>query len=211
MKKYLLCCAWVVLSCCGDPQLFAEEKKAASNESEAKKMRTGILFETQAIDPEVFTRLEGSQKALMVPVYEWEYGVRLFKAQDWEKRAYKKGEFRQLAEKVADAVLDEAKIEFIRDSRDVVLYAVIRSKDPFLSSILLSKKFLPKFKKNLGEVIRVIILDRQEMYVFPDSGGKLADYASVMAERYLETKQPVSLEIFQVSDKGFKIIGSIGE
>lgn len=211
MKKYLFCFAWVVLSCCCASRLFAQEKKAVSYEAEQGKMRTGIIFETQSLDPEVFTRVEGSEKALMVPVYEWEYGVRMFKAKEWKKRAYKKGEFRYLAEKVADAVLQEVQIEFIRDSRDVVLYAVIRSEDPFLSCILLSKKFLPKFKTNLGEVVRVIILDRHELYVFPDSGGKLADYAGVMAERYLETKQPVSLEIFQVSDKGFKIIGSIGQ
>lgn len=187
----------------------ADEKPVVEKSPAAEKMRVGIVFETQSIDPEVFTRVQGAKKSVMVPVHEWDYGVKLFTAQEWKARAFEKGEFRRTAEKVADAVMEKVEPEFIRDSREVVLYAVIRSEDPFLSSILLSKKFLLKFKKNMGEAVRVVIVDRHEMYVFPDSGGKLNEYADVLAEQYRATRQPVSLEIFQVSDKGFKIIGSI--
>ncbi len=189
---------------------FAEEKPVGEEKAAAKKMRVGIVFETQAIDPEVFTRVEGAKKSVMVPVHEWDYGVKLFTAEEWKKRAFKKEGFVQKSEVVADAVMEKVEPEWIRDSRGVVLYAVIRSKDPFLSSILLSKQFLPKFKKNLGETVRVIILDRHEIYVFPDSGGKLNEYGAVLAEQYRVTRQPVSLEIFQVGEKGFKVIGNIG-
>ncbi len=189
----------------------ADEKPAAEKSPAADKMRIGLVFETHSIDPEVFTRVQGGKKSVMVPVHEWDYGVKLFTALEWKERAFEQGEFRRTAEKVADAVMGKVQVEFIRDAREVVLYAVIRSEDPFLSSILLSKKFLPKFKKNMGEVVRVVIVDRHEIYVFPDSGGKLNEYAHVLAEQYRATRQPVSLEIFQVSGKGFKIIGSIGQ
>ncbi|NOX99868.1 MAG: hypothetical protein GXP30_09090, partial [Verrucomicrobia bacterium] len=61
---------------------LAEEKAAV------KKMRSGIIFETLAIDPEVFTRIEGAKKTVMVAVHEWDYGVRLFTAKEWRERGY---------------------------------------------------------------------------------------------------------------------------
>ncbi len=182
---------------------FAEEKPAV------KKMRTGIVFETRVIDPEVFNRVEGAKKTVMVPVYEWDYGVKLFSAKEWRQRAFDKVEYRRNAETVADAVMESVKPEYVRDSRGVALYALIRGEDPFLSSILLSSKFLPRFKKTLGETVRVVILDRLAIYVFPESGGKLDEFGLALAELYQATRQPVSLEVFRVSKDGFKVIGNI--
>ena len=105
--------------------------------------------------------------------------------------------------------MEKVKPELVRDSRGVVLYAVIRGEDPFLSSILLSSKFLPKFKKTLGESLLVVILDRQVIYVFPEAGGKLDEFGAALAGQYKETKQPVSLEVIKVDEKGFQVIGSI--
>lgn len=190
--------------------LFIANWISAEEKAEAKQLRTGIIFETQSIDPEVFTRVEGAKKMVLVAVQEWEYGVKLFTAKEWRSQAYDNVVFRRNAELVADAVMEKVKPEFIRDARGVITYAVIRGEDPFLSSILLSDKFLPKFKKNLGDSLRVIILDRQLIYVFPEAGGKLDEFGAALAEQYQQTKQPVSLEIIRMNDKGFKVIGSIG-
>jgi hypothetical protein len=191
-----------ILSC--PENTLAEEKPVT------KKMRTGIIFETQAIDPEVFTRVEGAKKTVMVAVQEWNYGVKLFTAKQWRKQAFDNAAFRRNAEVVADAVMETVKPEFVRDSRGVILYAMIRGEDPFLSSILLSSNFLPKFKKNLGETVQVVILDRHVIYVFPKATKGLDEFGAALVEKYKDTKQPVSLEVFEVSDKGFKVIGSIG-
>lgn len=190
---------------------FAAEEKQPAKKSAVKIMRRGIIFETQAVDPEVFTRVDGAKKTLMIPVQEWDYGVRSFSAAEWKRHAFDNDEFRRNAEAVADTVMATVKPEFIRDSRDVVLYAMIRGEDPFLSSILLSEKFLPLFKQNLGESVRVVIIDRQLIYVFPGSGGQLDEFGAALAEQYQAAKQPVSLEIFEVTSKGFKVIGSIGD
>jgi len=187
----------------------AAGEKPPTKELDAKKMRHGIIFETLAMHPEVFTRVEGAKKTLMVPVQEWDYGVRLFSAKEWKKQAFDNAAYRRDAEAVADGVIATVKPELVRDSRGVVLYALIRGEDPFLSSILLSSKFLPLFKKSLGDSVRVVLVDRQLIYVFPVAGGKLDEFGAALAEQYQETKQPVSLEIFEVTDKGFKVIGSI--
>lgn len=184
-------------------KVFAEEKAAV------KKMRTGIIFETMTIDPEVFTRVQGAKKTVMVAVHEWDYGVKLFTAKQWRETGYDNAEFRSNAEAVADAVMEKVKPELLRDSHGVVLYAVIKGEDPFLSSILLSSKFLPKFAKTLGESLLVVILDRQVIYVFPELGGRLDEFGAALAGQYQETKQPVSLEILKVNKKGIQVIGNI--
>ncbi len=196
--------------------LFAAGGTAAgenpvADESAVEKERRGIIFETRAVDPEVFTRVEGAEKTLMVPVYEWDYGVRLFTAEQWKKNAFDNAEYRRNAEAVADVVLAKVKPEFIRDSRGIVLYALIRAEDPFLSSILLSDKFLALFKKSMGDSVRVVLVDRQVMYVFPDSGGKLDQFGTALAEQYQTTRQPLSLEVLQITSQGIKAIGSIGD
>ncbi|NOX99440.1 MAG: hypothetical protein GXP30_06885, partial [Verrucomicrobia bacterium] len=146
---------------------------------------------------------------VMVAVHEWDYGVRLFTAKEWRERGYDNTKFRSQSEAVADAVMAKVKPELKRDSRGVILYAVIRGEDPFLSSILLSSKFLPKFKKTLGESLLVVILDRQLIYVFPELGGTLGEFGVALAGQYRETKQPVSLEILKVDAKGLQVIGNI--
>jgi len=182
---------------------------SAEEKSTGKEMRTGIIFETRAIDPDVFIRVEGAKKMVMVPVQEWDYGVKLFTAKKWRQKAYDNAKYRRNAEAVADAVMESVKPELVRDSNGVVLYAMIRGEDPFLSSILLSGKFLPQFKKTLGESVQVVILDRSLIYVFPVSGGRLDEFGAALAEQYQATKQPVSLEIFLVDKSGFKVIGNI--
>jgi len=190
--------------------LSFSENVGAEEKPEAKKMRTGIIFETLAIDPEVFTRVEGAKTTVMVAVQEWGYGVKLFTAKEWRKRAFDNAEYRSNAEAVADKVMGKVKPEWVRDSRGVILYAMIHDKDPFLSSILLSSKFLPKFKKNLGESVQVIILDRHVIYVFPEAGGRLNEFGTALAKQFQETGQPVSLEVLHVNNTGIKVIGSIG-
>jgi len=205
---WLLFAVGMGLLLAGVPPSFPE-KASAEEKPVARKMRTGIIFETRTMDPEVFTRVEGAKEIVMVAVQEWDYGVKLFTAKEWRKQAYDNAIFRQHAEMVADAVMETVKPDYVRDSRGVILYALIQGEDPFLSSILLSSKFLPTFKKNLGDSVRVVILDRHVIYVFPESGGGLDEFGTALVELYQATKQPVSLEVFQVNSKGFKVIGSI--
>ena len=88
-------------------------------------------------------------------------------------------------------------------------YAILKSEDPFLGSIILSKKLHEKFKNEFGENIHVIIPERGTVYLFPAEGGKLNGYGPSIVKRFRESGQPVSIEVFLLTSTGYEIIGEL--
>lgn len=186
-------------------------KPAASSDPEVTIKRTGLLFASFTDDPGVHAPVKGGKKTVLAPAYEWEYGVRLFTASKWREKGYDWNAYLQSASREADRLVDELEPMIRRDSRGVIDYAEITSDDPFLSSILLSKRFLPKLKGELGSRLHAVVLDRYKIFVFPADGGKLEAYGTALAEAFRSTDRPVTLEVFLIDEKGVSIIGQIGE
>ena len=178
-------------------------------ETAEKEDRVGMVIESTSSSAKVYTAIPGAKKTILAAAQEWQYGLRLFTDTEWRKRAYDLKEFYKKAEKTADAVAEAIEPQLMRDSRDVVEYALIESDDVFLSSALTSKRFLPRFKETLGNELRVIVVDRHILYVFPAVGAKLEAYAPAIADIYRSTQFPGSLEVFEVTEKGYKVLGSI--
>ena len=88
-------------------------------------------------------------------------------------------------------------------------YALVLSDDPFLSSILFSRKLLPYFEAKLGKRLRVAVPDRTTLYVFPADGGKLEGYGPALVEKFEEARYPVTLEVFLVDETGVRVIGEL--
>jgi hypothetical protein len=145
----------------------------------------------------------------LAPAYEWEYGVRVFSKSKWQAQKYDWNDYLSEAAKIADTLVDAIEPKFYRDSRGVIEYAEITHKDPFLSSIVISKRFLPRFEREFGNRIQVIILGRNRLFLFPADGGKLETYGPSLANAYRETEFQVSLEIFLVDESGFRVVGEI--
>lgn len=185
----------------------AEGEKRADRADD--KYRVGLVVESTSSAAKVYTAIPGAKKTVLAAAHEWQYGLRLFTDTEWRKREYDLEAFYDEAEKTADAVAEAMQPQLMRDSRDVVEYALIASDDVFLSSALTSKRFLRHFKDVLGSELRVIVVDRHILYVFPAVGGKLETYAPAIADIYRTTQFPGSLEIFQVTEKGYKVLGSI--
>lgn len=171
--------------------------------------RVGLVIESTSSAAKVYTAIPGAKKTVLAAAHEWQYGLRLFSDTEWRKRAYDLESFYEEAEKTADEVVEAMVPKLMRDSREVVEYALIESDDVFLSSALTSKRFLSRFKESLGSELRVIVVDRHILYVFPAVGGKLEAYAPAIADIYRTTQFPGSLEIFQVNEKGYRVLGSI--
>ena len=72
-----------------------------------------------------------------------------------------------------------------------------------------TKNFLKLFEATLGDHLNVIIIDRNLLYIFPAAGGKLADYGPAIARQFRNAKLRVSLEVFLVDKKGFRVIGEL--
>ncbi len=177
--------------------------------AEKPEHRVGFIFEGSFEKAEIVSKLEGAKKTQLIPAYEWDYGIRLFSKAEWEKRGYEWENFVSIAKKTADTLADKLEPDLIRDSRGVIDYALVTSEDPFLSSVLMSPLFGKKFKDTLGDQLHVVIVDRHILYVFPASGGKLNDYGAAVVEKFKSAELPVSLEVFQVDEKGFRVVGEL--
>ncbi len=198
----------------GKPEQKAEVKEeelASESGSVAKEKppRLGLVVEAKAAGAKVYTSIPGARTTLLAAARESEYGLRLFTDVEWREKAYDLREFYAAAESTADAVVDAMEPQFLRDSREVIEYALIRSQDVFLSSALTSKRFLPRFEREFGRDLRVIAVDRHILYVFPAIGGKLEAYAAALAEIYRTTPFPGSLEVFQVNEDGYRVVATL--
>lgn len=171
--------------------------------------RTGFLIATRNDLPKVFAPIEGAKKAVLAPAFEWEYGVRLFSKEKWLAQKYDWATYQEEALRHADSLVEALKPEFRRDARGVIDYALVLSDDPFLSSILFSRKLLPYFEAKLGKRLRVAVPDRTTLYVFPADGGKLEGYGPALVEKFEEARYPVTLEVFLVDETGVRVIGEL--
>ena len=181
----------------------------AAEEADAPARRIGVIFEGAFETAEVTTPIEGARRTQLVAFYEWDFGVRPFTTATWQERSLDWDTLFPAARAVADRIVERLEPELVRDARGVILYAVVADKDPFLTSVLISPKLLEKFRDTLGDRVHVIPLDRNRLYFFPATGGRLAEYGPALVDEFRRAKLPVSLEIFLLDENGYEVIGEL--
>ncbi|NLT69296.1 MAG: hypothetical protein GXX91_01215 [Verrucomicrobiaceae bacterium] len=189
--------------------LFALAALPLAAEPDAPARRIGVIFEGGFEKAEVTTPIRGARHTQLVACYEWDFGVRSFTQEIWESRALDWDTLLPAARAVADRIVERVEPELVRDARGVILYAILADEDPFLSSVLLSPKLLESFRDTLGDRIHVVLVDRHRLYLFPATGGHLADYGPALVEEFRRARMPVSLEVFLLDEQGYEVIGEL--
>ncbi|MDF1860116.1 MAG: hypothetical protein P1U87_07875 [Verrucomicrobiales bacterium] len=174
---------------------------------EEKARKIGYLFEGSFESPEIFQLPEGAKITILVPYYEWDYGVRAFTKEAWDERSMTQERFAKAAATVADQLAESVKLDVVRDKNEVVEYILIEDKSPFVTSILTSDKLLPRVKDLLGDKILVVMIDRNLLFLFPSVGGNLKRYGPSLVADFNAAKLPISLEVFVLDEEGFRAIG----
>lgn len=170
-------------------------------------LRRGFLIETKVVNPRVFFPIKGGEKTVLAAAYEWSYGTQNYSKEKWAE--VDPGEFAADSIALADSLLETIEPRYVKDSRGVIEYAILNDDDPFISSVLISKKFIDRFEETLGDKINAIVMDRKVVYLFPATGTTLGSFADALSDQYADTPEPVSLEIFAITREGYEIIGSI--
>lgn len=179
----------------------------AQSEEAAKEM--GIIFEGGFESPDIARKPSGAEKTLMVPFYEWDYGVRSFSKEEWDTRELKWDDLLERSEKLGDQLVAKVEPKLVRDERGVVRYAFLAAKEPFLSTVVFSDKFREQFKDTLGDNLLIVFIDRGLLYAFPAVGGSIEEYGPSLVDEFRVTPLPVSLEVFLLNDSGMKVIGEL--
>jgi len=170
---------------------------------------SGLIFEG-AFESAAYHEIpENARRTQLVAAYRWDYGLRYYDEATWTAAGWDWPKFREKAMVVADALAERVKPELIRDPRGVIEYGLVVDPDPFLTSVLLSKKFREKFTDTLGDALHIVILDRNRIYLFPVTGGHLQDYGPSLVAEFREAPLPVSLEVFLLDEKGLRVIGEL--
>ena len=97
----------------------------------------------------------------------------------------------------------------IRDSHGVLEMAVLTADSPLLATAVLSKGFLPRFSALFGPELLLAIPARNKVYVFPKLANRLSAMKQTIRDDFLISPAPVSLELFELSAKGLRTVGTL--
>lgn len=170
-----------------------------------------ISLEPKFMRAPVVAEIAGARETQLVAGTRDEHGsAYLLKAQfdelkmDW-------GNFAAKARANADAELARIEPRFVRDSRNVISYAVLNSEEPIVASAVQATKLLERFADTLGEKLLLAVPNRYTAYIFPHLASDYQQYAPMVLRAYRATAEPVSREVFEVSADGWKAIGVFEE
>ena len=166
-----------------------------------------VLVEPKFMKAPVTAPIAGAQKSELAAATTGETGPEvLTRAQfaalkvDWEA-------FTAQAQTNADADLATLKIEYVRDRKKVITYAVVRSARGLAASAVLAAGFPALFKDILGDKLLLAVPNRTTAYIFPRLASTYQEYAPLILEAYRATPYPVTTEVFELSHEGMKAVG----
>lgn len=108
----------------------------------------------------------------------------------------------------AAADLATLKPRYGRDRHKVIQYAELTSTQPIVASAVLAPGFLKMFSETLGEKIFFVVPSRFTVYAFPSLTTRYQEYYPMVWEAYRATAWPVSVEVFELQQDGFRCIGA---
>lgn len=182
---------------------------AGQAEEDEPAKQIGFALEGAFESHEIARTAEGAVRTLVVPFYEWDYGVRSFTAESWRERGMNWEKVRSLALPVAEKLVESVEPDIVRDERGIIDYIILVDPSPFLTSALLTPELWEKYRDSLGDRIFALPIDRNRIYLFPVTGGSLEDYGPSIVDEFRAAPLPISLEVFLLDENGYRAVGEI--
>ncbi len=188
----------------GIPGGFAVEAKAVVPD----QANLRVWLEPKFMHAPVTAPIEGAQKTVLAAgaISETDHAVLTKSA--FEALGLTWDEFRRQTQANSAADLASITPQYERNSSKVIVYAVLESKRPIVASAVLAPGFLETFKDTLGDTVLVVVPNRFTAFVFPKLASEFSAFAPVVFRAYRGTAWPVSVEVFEVSARGWKCVGA---
>tara|TARA_R110002096_G_scaffold91625_3_gene207247 strand:- start:2093 stop:2689 length:597 start_codon:yes stop_codon:yes gene_type:complete len=171
----------------------------------------GVLLEPSFAAPKIAHPVNGAKSTVLVPALNTKYGLDRYTEEEWNAQKLGWPDVFPKAMKLADSLAKKIEPRWVRDRRGVILYGVIEDRDPFVSSVIFSEALHERMKSVLGKEFLALVPDRNIIFLFPKFGGNLEDYSVSIVEQYRRAPIKVSLEIFEISGNGCKVVGALGQ
>jgi hypothetical protein len=166
-----------------------------------------LLIEPKFMKAPVTAPIAGAQKSELAAAITGETGPEVLTREQFAGLKVDWQAFATRAQTNADADLAALKIDYVRDRKKVITYAVIKSARALAASAVLAPGFPALFKDAFGDKLLVAVPNRTTAYIFPRLASAYQEYAPLILEAYHATPYPVTTEVFELSKDGMKAVG----
>ena len=137
-------------------------------------------------------------------------GIRTYSVAEFEKLGISWEKFLQKAQSTAEKRLAAVKPEIKQDDKGKVLYAVYRSEESTIASLLVAPSLAKIYEKIFGPEVWVVIPDRHSLFVLPPDVKVLEEFAADLTTRFEGDAFAASEEIFALKGDGTqqRVIGT---
>ena len=170
-----------------------------------------LLPEPSFMGHQVTRPIPGAKATVIAVAKTTELGPEFARAEQWKSLGVTDEAVTAAAQQQAAEWLKQTTTEFSRNKRKVVEYAVVQSDKVPVSATVLAPEFWRRFEETFGPKMRVVIPNRHTVYIFPDLGEDLQQYAPMILEAWRSQYPKVSLEVFQLTERGLRAIGAFDE
>ncbi len=170
-----------------------------------------FLPEPKFMGHEVAFPIEGAKSTVFAPAKLGEFGVEFPTVAGWTAAGLNDEAVRVVTRRVASEWFKNVKPELVRNRKKVVEYAVVRSDKIPASVTVLAPEFWKQFEEVFGPKMMVVIPNRQTVFVFPGVAVNYSEYAPLIFEAWRSPAAKVSLEVFELNERGLKAVGKFEE
>jgi hypothetical protein len=170
-----------------------------------------VWLEPSFMRPAIAKPFAGGQRTVMTGGLATPEGLAPFGRDTFSKRSGAWEAFEAVARENAQADLARLSPRFERNQKKIILYAALESSEPIVAAAILAPGFLEMWADTLGEKVLVVVPNRLTAFIFPRIASEYLEYSPMILRAYRETAYPVSLEVFEVSSKGWIAVGAYQE
>jgi hypothetical protein len=170
-----------------------------------------LLPEPKFMGHQVAQPIPDAKKTVLAVAQVTTIGIEFPSRERWADLGIAEAALLESSRKLAAGWLAQLKPEFTRDKKKVVQFAVLQSGEVPVAATVLAPEFWRQFEEIFGPKMRVVIPNRQTVFVFPDVGTDLDQYAPMVIQAWRSRWPKVSLEVLELSEKGLRAIGSFEE
>ena len=170
-----------------------------------------FLPEPRFMGHEISFPLSGAKNTVLAPARLGETGMEFPTVAAWQAGALSEEIVGKVTARFASEWLRHTKVEFVRNRKNVIEYAVLRSDKLPVCATVFAPEFRKQFEDVFGPKLMLVIPNRQTVFVFPGVAGDLPEYAPMIIEAWRSAAPKVSLEVFELSGRGLRATGRIEE